>query len=1364
MDSIDLSAPSAVTEARQLVSQINEERGFLSEEDLNEIGISTLDGSLAKNLYSSSARFVFELLQNADDSNFSRAIADGEEPYVSFRISPDKVVLECNEDGLTPENLRAICAIGKSSKIGAQGYIGEKGIAFKSVFKVAWQVHIQSNAFSFTFTHREGDSGMGMISPVWCEPEGTLDASLTRITLFLHQHNNPAEQERRYSNIVDQFNKLQGKSLLFLRKLRRVRLSIYDRTDLLISRIEHSLRGTDYVTIRKASLLGGSQETLEERLYYLTKHIANNVPVSENRSYAAEESNTDANTEIVLAFPLTEDLVPIDDENQDIYAFSSVRKMGFKFLIHADFETEASRQDIVVTSYRNQHLRCCIAECFIKAVRQFCQHPTLQFQWIRWLPRRDSYPWGEFWGVLLDEIDSLIQTSSIFRCQTDNRLENISSLRVLDYGHLDKAGNPLFGDLPSAIYLSQKYASVDLNILKPFGLKSLSINELLDIVSHDLQLEEDLSRIRSRNTDNDWHSRTTRLLLSCLKEGTKEQQQRVLSMKIIPLDTGKWASITTAPIYYCHCEGGIEIPQGLDLGLVSSAAAADSERRALFDELGVSTAPIRLVQDKIFSLSQKVLKDDSASLQLAVSHLRYLYLSHYHEEGEIAPEHLIEYPIYSATMQVRSAERGVFYLPTSDYYGPLRLLRGSEYQNWFIHNAYLKDPPLAPSGTSLSWVDWLCQSLDIRRHLRLTFWDKDKRKMKLSPELLDVSARRPGSVVGALHTSWTSQKGVFAKYPALIDKMRRVMVLDKHGGRVELGETYLPLPELVESYSLYDEGEEFPFLKLTEPVASRTYQEKWGFLVDVFGIGCVKDVQFYLRVLKAISQFCDPDVPVQRPKRFLNLYQTILGSCQAFDDQHDLVFIPAHGTNQDQWVSPQVCVWVGHGNLQTAYPLEHIYRTKFDLAEADLQSLKRYFKFFIGVSDCTWEDCAKELRELKKSDEIHFDWINEIYHYINQDREDILDGEQDELKQAFDNGRLIYADTSGSSCWHTASDCVWSSGIQIQGRVLLNEFYPDLEEFFVDLLGVTTLTLEMTYNELESKGSSNPAPPIQDVKAVIFEFNSLLQVCSSSGASGLKPLVGSKILPVQYPNTDKHNKVRLVDVSTEFAIVDRRELWQAFGSEVKLLDFTLNETRILGPFINWLGLGDRYLSIAVKEIPFVKYNNPSTRLVQNPERQIRKRAHGLLRIAMQIDSPRAGSGPKRMQLYRTLRQAKVYETYRITSELHLLQDNHNFKYIKHPGELHIREDGNGTLELYVSRVPICRDICYFETLPRRLLDWLMTDPVTNVKTSDSYEQMLDVIISILNAPLKSLPYILDAKGIVNTDDPKEDPDSDQDGD
>ena len=98
---------------------------------------------MSKNLCNSSARFVFELLQNADDNYYSNAKSRTIAPSIPFHVYPRRIVVDCNEDGFTQENIVAICNVGKSSKTGAQGYIGEKGTGFKSVFMVAWKVHIQ---------------------------------------------------------------------------------------------------------------------------------------------------------------------------------------------------------------------------------------------------------------------------------------------------------------------------------------------------------------------------------------------------------------------------------------------------------------------------------------------------------------------------------------------------------------------------------------------------------------------------------------------------------------------------------------------------------------------------------------------------------------------------------------------------------------------------------------------------------------------------------------------------------------------------------------------------------------------------------------------------------------------------------------------------------------------------------------------------------------------------------------------------------------------------------------------------------------------------------------------------------------------
>ncbi|KAG7040114.1 putative ino80 chromatin remodeling complex protein [Colletotrichum scovillei] len=197
-----MATPDSIKAAREAVENIATQHGHVGQDKLQQIqpelrleiekalfskdliiGSSVI--TLAKNLYSSKARFVFELLQNADDNKYTKASSLGSKPFVSFRIFPRKIVVECNEDGFTQQNLEAICAVGQSSKTGAQGYIGEKGIDFKFVFMVAHKVHIQSGPFSFSFGHKPGDSGMGMISPMLEETSEELESPLTIITLHL---------------------------------------------------------------------------------------------------------------------------------------------------------------------------------------------------------------------------------------------------------------------------------------------------------------------------------------------------------------------------------------------------------------------------------------------------------------------------------------------------------------------------------------------------------------------------------------------------------------------------------------------------------------------------------------------------------------------------------------------------------------------------------------------------------------------------------------------------------------------------------------------------------------------------------------------------------------------------------------------------------------------------------------------------------------------------------------------------------------------------------------------------------------------------------------------------------------------------
>lgn len=99
-------------------------------------------------------RFLKELLQNADDCRYP----EGASPEFELKVDNDKIVVSYNECGFTKQNVRAITAIGESTKKllldGTDYSIGEKGVGFKSVFGIAQSVEIHSNGFDFKLTDK----------------------------------------------------------------------------------------------------------------------------------------------------------------------------------------------------------------------------------------------------------------------------------------------------------------------------------------------------------------------------------------------------------------------------------------------------------------------------------------------------------------------------------------------------------------------------------------------------------------------------------------------------------------------------------------------------------------------------------------------------------------------------------------------------------------------------------------------------------------------------------------------------------------------------------------------------------------------------------------------------------------------------------------------------------------------------------------------------------------------------------------------------------------------------------------------------------------------------------------------------------
>lgn len=72
-------------------------------------------------------------VQNADDNVYLGNV----EPTLNFILMEGCIVVLNNERGFSGDNIRALCDVGNSTKKEpSAGYIGKKGIGFKSVFRV----------------------------------------------------------------------------------------------------------------------------------------------------------------------------------------------------------------------------------------------------------------------------------------------------------------------------------------------------------------------------------------------------------------------------------------------------------------------------------------------------------------------------------------------------------------------------------------------------------------------------------------------------------------------------------------------------------------------------------------------------------------------------------------------------------------------------------------------------------------------------------------------------------------------------------------------------------------------------------------------------------------------------------------------------------------------------------------------------------------------------------------------------------------------------------------------------------------------------------------------------------------------------
>ena len=264
---------------------------------------------------------MFELIQNAEDNIYTSAKRENYDPYLSFNVFPDRIIIDSNEDGFTTDDVQAICSTGESQKLQSKGYIGEKGIGFKSVFKLAKRAHIQSGPFSFSFHHSRSleDSGLGMVTPLDEDHEQLAANIRTRITLDIFDDMNFQDSTDDVLNIPDTL-------LLFLDTLKTLRVNQYFPCASREVEYEHRLcEGGQKERITK-TIKFDSTEDRQTTFYWVFRKQVDNLPEEPSRKSIRQAT-------VVLAFPVNEHDIPIVCP-QYVYAYLPIRIAGFTVCLY----------------------------------------------------------------------------------------------------------------------------------------------------------------------------------------------------------------------------------------------------------------------------------------------------------------------------------------------------------------------------------------------------------------------------------------------------------------------------------------------------------------------------------------------------------------------------------------------------------------------------------------------------------------------------------------------------------------------------------------------------------------------------------------------------------------------------------------------------------------------------------------------------------------------------------------------------------------------------------------------------------------------------------------------------------------------
>ncbi|RSL83280.1 hypothetical protein CEP51_004600 [Fusarium floridanum] len=619
----------------------------------------------------------------------------------------------------------------------------------------------------------------------------------------------------------------------------------------------------------------------------------------------------------------------------------------------------------------------------------------------------------------------------------------------------------------------------------------------------------------------------------------------------------------------------------------------------------------------------------------------------------------------------------------------------------------------------------------------------------LSPRCVEISKQHPEEFLNYLQQAWKRDK-IYAKAnPDSMLDLKALKVLCQDGKYRPLGSCYIPLPKLMYLQSRYMlEGETFPFLRLNPPLKPDGGFGPWRCLR---AFARYRDnLDFFLEMLIRIRRQKSPTV--EFPRRILELYLRIQAECEDSRDLEDCQQRVRDVFEKEQllyihpiWRPPSECLMDDLCDMSSTLSKSALFPVAedWDASKSELASLRDFYSHTLEVQSASFRTIlgVLERREFDAPLDPSDLWLtDDFYRALDKLRRKLSPQDAAEIRTAFAENMIIAVAPGESVIWLNSSDCTWAPKLDSPEVNDLSKHYPELKDFFTKFLGIQKNDAGLVFDSLVNVASLSPGNTRDDtargllvaVSQKIPEYGHVLDK---------EKFLRSPVFPVLTPDGD----VLLCAATMEFSISDRKYLKDAFIGKLNLLDFDPKTVWMLDNLLVWAGLEERYLSRKVEEMGPASDDFKSIEL----SGEISSKASQLLRIAVHFRSPRTSNPKATSWLLEVLEHAQVRLVSSFPSRLIYRSGNAEIVVENTLGGLDIKD----TVGLVINVDDENWELLKQTVLPRRLLEWMMTDPDSG-DVEEVTELGVSLVRSILNvSPGRDhiIPRMLDAEGIVDVE-------------